>query len=224
MNIKLIDNGKIHYGESMAHQKALFDKAIEAKHRNEPVQHHLIFNEHYPVLTLGKHGDHNNILYSEEYLHQHGIELYNIGRGGDVTYHGPGQWTIYPIFDLEELGIGIRDYVDALEEVAIRVADKYGVRAGRIKGASGVWITKDNGDTNKLCAVGIQASRYVTMHGIAFNVSTDPKAFSIINPCGFTDRGVTNLSIESGRVISMSEAKEELIKAFSSVFDRDIEL
>lgn len=222
MNIKLIDNGKIHYGDSMRHQKALFDKAIEAKHLNVPIQHHLIFNEHFPVLTLGKHADQNNILYSKEYLQQHGIELYQTGRGGDVTYHGPGQWTIYPIFDLEELGLGIRDYVDSLEEVAIRVANKFSVKAGRIKGASGVWITHDNGSTNKLCAVGIQASRYITMHGIAFNVSTDPKAFSIINPCGFTDRGATNLSIESGKVISMEEAKAELINAFSSVFNRDI--
>ena len=222
MNIKVIDNGKIHYGESLAHQQSFFDLALEAKHLKEEVQHHLIFNEHYPVLTLGKHADQNNILYSKEYLEQHGMELFQIQRGGDVTYHGPGQWTIYPIFDLEELGIGIRDYVDALEEVAIRVAAKYNIVAERIKGASGVWINGEGGRTNKLCAIGIQASRYITMHGIAFNVSTDPKAFSVINPCGFTDKGVTNLCLESGQDISMEQAKQDLLAQFALVFKREL--
>lgn len=222
MNIKVIDNGKIHYGESLAHQQSLFDLALEAKHLKKEVQHHLIFNEHYPVLTLGKHADQNNILYSKEYLEQHGIELFQIQRGGDVTYHGPGQWTIYPIFDLEELGIGIRDYVDALEEVAIKVAAKYNIVAERIKGASGVWIIGEGGRANKLCAIGIQASRYITMHGIAFNVSTDPKAFSVINPCGFTDKGVTNLCLESGQDISMEQAKQDLLDQFALVFKREL--
>lgn len=221
--IIVIDNGKIHYSASLAHQQSLFDNAIEAKHLNKEVQHHLVFNEHYPVLTLGKHADQNNILFSKEYLEQHGIELFQIQRGGDVTYHGPGQWTIYPIFDLEELGIGIRDYVDALEEVAIRVAAKYGIQAGRIHGASGVWITNESRRANKLCAIGIQASRYITMHGIAFNVSTDPKAFNIINPCGFTDKGVTNLCLEAGLDISMEQAKQDLLDQFASVFQRELE-
>lgn len=223
MKIKVIDNGVIHYKDSLLHQQSLFDKALEMKHLKQPITHHLIFNEHHPVLTLGKHADQNNILFSKEYLQQHGIDLFHIQRGGDVTYHGPGQWTVYPIFDLEELGIGIRDYVDSLEEVAIQVAAKYGVLASRIPGASGVWITKENGKSNKLCAIGIQASRYITMHGIAFNVSTDPMAFNLINPCGFTDKGVTNLCIESGREISMKQAKLDLIHEFSNIFQREIE-
>lgn len=220
--IKVINNGAVHYGESLALQQSLFDSAIEAKHLNKEVQHHLIFNEHYPVITLGKHADKNNILYSKEYLAQHGIELFQIQRGGDVTYHGPGQWTIYPIFDLEELGIGIKDYVSALEEVAIRVAEKYQIKAERIHGASGVWIIDEKGNANKLCAIGIQASRYITMHGIAFNVSTSPNAFSIINPCGFTDKGVTNLCLESGQDISMEQAKQDLLEQFASVFDKEL--
>lgn len=221
MDIKVIDNGRISYKDSLEHQQSLFDQALELKHLNQPVQHYLIFNEHYPVITLGKHADPHNVLFTPELLEMKGIDLFEIKRGGDVTYHGPGQWTVYPIFDLEELAMGIRAYVEALEEVAIRVAAKYGVQGGRIDGASGVWI--DPSQPCKLCAIGIQASRFITMHGIAFNVSTPPEAYSIINPCGFTDKGVTNLQIESAQTISMEQAKSDLIEAFAEVFNRPIE-
>lgn len=224
MDIQLIDNSPvdqlISYKDSLAQQTDLFQRALEAKRQHQPVQHHLVFNQHQPVLTLGKHADPHNILLSRERLHAQGIECYQIERGGDVTYHGPGQWTIYPIFDLEELGIGLRRYVELLEEVAITVAAKYGVKGERIHGASGVWV--DPSQPRKLCAIGIQASRFVTMHGIAFNVSTPPQAFNVINPCGFTDRGVTNLCIEAQKEISMEQAKSDLIKSFQELFQRDI--
>lgn len=225
MEIKLIDNSnggeqRIRYADSLAQQKELFEQALALKHQQQPVPHHLIFNEHHPVITMGKHADPHNILFTPELLKARGVECFSIERGGDVTYHGPGQWTIYPIFDLEEMQIGLRQYVENLEEVAIRVAAKYGVKGGRIYGASGVWIDPDH--PRKLCAIGIQASRYVTMHGIAFNVTTPPEAYSIINPCGFTDKGVTNLSIEAKREVSMAEAKEELIACFEEVFDHPI--
>nr|WP_311521567.1 lipoyl(octanoyl) transferase LipB [uncultured Porphyromonas sp.] len=227
MDIQLIDNSPtgqlISYQDSLAQQKDLFQKALEAKRQHLPVQHHLIFNQHHPVLTLGKHADPHNILLSPERLHAQGIECYQIERGGDVTYHGPGQWTIYPIFDLEELGIGLRRYVELLEEVAINVAAKYGVKGERMHGASGVWVDPSQ-RPRKLCAIGIQASRFVTMHGIAFNVSTPPQAFNVINPCGFTDRGVTNLSIEAQHEISMKQAKEDLIESFQEIFQRNIAL
>ncbi|MBR8728839.1 Octanoyltransferase [Porphyromonas levii] len=220
-NIKVLINREIKYKDSLAQQQALYKKALSDKRQGGEVQHHIIFNEHYPVITLGKHADPHNILFSPELLETKGIDLFSIQRGGDVTYHGPGQWTVYPIFDLEEIGIGLRQYVDNLEEVAIRVAAKYGVVGGRIHGASGVWIDINN-HPRKLCAVGIQASRFITMHGIAFNVTTPPNAYSIINPCGFTDKGVTNLSIESGQEISMEQAMQDLWTAFQEVFQRPL--
>lgn len=215
--IKVLVNRDIKYKDSLEQQQALFDKALEQKRLSEPTQHHLIFNEHQPVITLGKHADPHNILFSRELLEARGMDLFSIQRGGDVTYHGPGQWTVYPIFDLDELGIGLRQYVENLEEVSIRVAAKYGVVGDRIHGASGVWIDTDK-HPRKLCAVGIQASRFVTMHGIAFNVNTPPEAYSVINPCGFTDKGVTNLSIEAGQEISMEQAMDDLCQAFEEVF------
>lgn len=222
MEIKVINNGKIRYADSLAQQQTFFDEALAQRKAKAPVAHRLIFNEHYPVLTLGKHADPHNILFSREYLEAQQVELFETNRGGDVTYHGPGQWTIYPIFDLEELGIGIRTYVEKLEEVAIQVARHYGVTSKRIPGASGVWVEHPDGSTDKLCAIGIHASRFITMHGIAFNVSTSPSAFRLINPCGFTDKGATNLEIESGRLISMEEAKEQLQIAFSEIFGRPL--
>lgn len=221
MDIKVIDNGVIDYAASLDHQQRLFDLALEQKRRNEPVQHHLILNEHNPVLTMGKHADPTNVLVPIELLKQQGVDVVRTNRGGDVTYHGPGQWTIYPIFDLEEMGIGIREYVRRLEEVAITTLAHYGLRGERLEGASGVWMHTDSRPV-KVCAIGIHAGRFVTMHGIAFNVSTPPSAFGLINPCGFTDRGVTNLSVEAGRDISMSEAREVLLTAFTSVFERPL--
>lgn len=220
-DIKVLVNREIRYKDSLEQQQALFDQALEHKREGKAIQHHLIFNEHYPVITLGKHADPHNILFSPELLEAKGIDLFSIQRGGDVTYHGPGQWTVYPIFDLENLGIGLRQYVENLEEVAIRVAAKYGIVGGRIHGASGVWIDIEK-RPRKLCAIGIQASRFVTMHGIAFNVNTPPEAYSIINPCGFTDKGVTNLSIEAGREISMEQAMQDLCEAFEEVFQRPL--
>lgn len=216
MEIHVIDNGRIHYGDSLRQQQEFFDHALKRKRMNLSTDSYLIFNEHYPVITLGKHADAHNLLVSREFLKKRNIEIYDISRGGDITFHGLGQWTIYPILDLEALGIGLRQYVENLEEVAIQVAAKYGVKGKRIHGASGVWV----GDVKprKLCAVGIQASRYITMHGIAFNVTTSPDDFSVINPCGFTDKGVTNLCNESNVLISMAQAKEDICDFFSSVF------
>lgn len=221
MDIKVIDNGQMDYSAALRQQEQIFRHSIERKHLKLPVQHYLILNEHNPVVTMGKHADPTNVLIPKELLHRQGITVLHTNRGGDVTYHGPGQWTIYPIFDLEELNIGIRGYVERLEEVAIRTLLHYGLRGERLKGASGVWMHTDTRPV-KVCAIGIQASRFITMHGIAFNVSTPPTAFGVINPCGFTDRGVTNLSIEAGRDIPMSDARDVLLASFSSVFDRTL--
>lgn len=213
-----LDNGRFPYGKALQQQEELFYKAIEQKKQGLPVTPHLLFNEHNPVLTLGKNADPFNVLYPKEQLNAAGVELFTINRGGDVTYHGPGQWTIYPIFDLEEMGIGVRRFIYTLEEIAIRFIQRYGLKGERIEGASGVWLHTDTPFPKKICAIGVKVSRYITMHGMAFNVSVPPEDFHWINPCGFKDKGVTNLSIEAGREISMQEAQEGLAHLFEELF------
>ena len=211
-------NSPISYADSLAQQTSIFEEKLERKRAGEVTPDYLIFNEHNPVITLGLHAHEYNILFPKEELEKAGVDLFQINRGGDVTYHGPGQWTVYPIFDLEELGIGIKEYVRRLEQVAIDVMAAFGLEAGRIEGASGVWTHIYEEKPLKVCAIGIKASRYITMHGIAFNVTTSPEDFHWINPCGFTDKGVTSLSLEHGREVSMEEAKEALLKAFANNF------
>lgn len=223
MNIQVVNNGRISYADALSQQEQYFRDAVAVHRSGRPAQHRLFFNEHHPVLTLGKHADPHNILFPKEALSEAGVEVYRTTRGGDVTYHGPGQWTVYPVFDLMELGLGVRDYVHALEEVAIRVLGTYDLVGERIHGASGVWMHTDTPMPRKVCAIGIKASHFITMHGIAFNVSVPPQAFHWINPCGFTDKGVTNLSLEVGHRVSMDEAYHRLTTAFSQVFDRPLE-
>lgn len=218
MNVHLITNPtQIRYRDSFDQQVKLFDAAIEAKRKGKPVEQYLIFNEHAPVITMGLNGNEENILLSEEQLRADGVDLFHTNRGGDATYHGPGQWTVYPIFDLEQLGLGVRRYIETLEEVAIRVLADYGLVGVRMEDAPGVWMHTD-GYPRKVCAIGVKASRFVTMHGIAFNVNTAPEAFRRINPCGFTDRGVTSLARELGHEVPMKEAREALLRAFSDLF------
>lgn len=182
----------------------------------------LLLVEHPPVYTLGKSGRAENLLVDPAALEALGARFYHIDRGGDITFHGPGQLVGYPILDLELLGIGLRDYIDSLEEAVIRTVACYGIRAGRIAGASGVWIDDKKTAPRKICAIGVRASRYVTMHGFALNVSTDLRWFSRINPCGFTDRGVTSIERETGGRISMTEVKELAVKFLSEILNVEI--
>ena len=184
-----------------------WDKIVEANCGGE-----LLIVEHNPVYTLGKSGKLENMLVSEQYLRSIGAEFYRIERGGDVTYHGPGQIVGYPILDLEKLGIGLRQYIDSMEQAIIEVCAEWGVEAGRIEGASGVWIEPQSPRARKICAIGVRSSRYVTMHGFAMNVATDLRYFSHINPCGFVDKGVTSLSREVGRVVEPDEVKVQIVK------------
>ena len=184
-----------------------WDKIVEANCGGE-----LLIVEHNPVYTLGKSGKLENMLVSEQYLCSIGAEFYRIERGGDVTYHGPGQIVGYPILDLEKLGIGLRQYIDSMEQAIIEVCAEWGVEAGRIEGASGVWIEPQSPRARKICAIGVRSSRYVTMHGFAMNVATDLRYFSHINPCGFVDKGVTSLSREVGRPVAPDEVKEQIVK------------
>ena len=168
--------------------------------------------EHNPVYTLGKSGKSENMLVSEPYLRAIGAEFFHIDRGGDVTFHGHGQVVGYPILDLEKLGIGLREYIDSLEEAIIGVCAEWGIEAGRIAGASGVWLDGDTTRARKICAIGVRASRYVTMHGFAMNVNTDLKYFNHINPCGFVDKGVTSLQKELGHEVDMELVKAQIVK------------
>ena len=170
----------------------------------------ILLVEHPAVYTLGKSGNEQNMLVTEEYLKGLGAEFYHIDRGGDITFHGPGQLVCYPIIDLDAIGIGVRRYIEALEQSVIDLAKEYGIEAHRSEGASGVWVSQGS-HLVKLCAVGVRASHGVTMHGLAMNVSTDLKWFHLINPCGFTDRGVCSLSTLTGREVTMEEVKPKFI-------------
>lgn len=178
--------------------------------------------EHPPVYTLGKSGHAENLLIPREMLERMGARFYHIDRGGDITFHGPGQLVCYPILDLERIGIGLREYIEALEEAVIRTVAEYGIAAGRIAGASGVWIDPGKARPRKICAIGVRSSRYVTMHGFALNVTTDLEWFSRINPCGFTDRGVTSIAAETGSQPSMQEVKQLVIRELATALQCEI--
>ena len=174
-------------------------------------EHHLLFVEHPHVLTLGKSGDANHVVASPERLEQLGVEYHEINRGGDITYHGPGQLVAYPILDLDQFRTDIGWYLRQLEESVIRTCSDWGVSAGRVKGLTGVWINHEAGlNARKICAIGVKCSRWVTMHGLAFNLDTDLDFFNLIVPCGISDRGVTSLSKESNGEVNRAEVIESL--------------
>lgn len=175
----------------------------------------LLIVEHPPVYTLGKSGRESNMLVSGEFLRSVGAEFHRTDRGGDITFHGPGQIVGYPILDLGLTGHSLKEYIGAIEESVIETVAAYGIAAGRIAGASGVWIDGKTPRARKICAIGVRASRYVTMHGFALNVATDLKWFDYINPCGFTDRGATSIERETGCKADMEDVKQRLRDALS---------
>ncbi len=216
------DLGRMGYSECWDLQRSLFDRVLAVKRGvadAEDLSGHeagwLLTVEHNPVYTLGKSGKDENMLVAEAYLRSIGAEFFHIDRGGDVTFHGPGQIVGYPILDLEQLGIGLREYIDSLEEAIIGVCAEWGIEAGRVAGASGVWIDGDTPRARKICAIGVKSSRYVTMHGFALNVATDLKYFNHINPCGFVDRGVTSIEREVGHAVDFEQVKMQVVKHLS---------
>ncbi|MEM6261609.1 MAG: lipoyl(octanoyl) transferase LipB [Bacteroidota bacterium] len=184
-----------------------------------PTQHYLLFCEHSPVYTLGKSGSIDNLLLSEELLQARGIEFFRINRGGDITYHGPGQITGYPIFDLDKFHTDISWYLRGLEEAVIRLLATYGLVGDRSKGETGVWLDVGKPTARKICAIGVRASRWVTMHGFAFNVNTELQYFSNIIPCGITDKGVTSLAQELGHPLDMKEIRAQLKQHLAEEFN-----
>jgi len=216
------------YKETWDYQEEIFGKLIESKKEekddissgNNLISGTLIFVEHPHVYTLGKSGSENNLLIDSIQLKAKEAKFYRIDRGGDITYHGPGQIVGYPIFDLEVLKIGLKEYIFRLEEAIIRTIGEFGVNGSRLKGGTGVWIDPEiKGKARKICAIGVRASKFVTMHGFAFNVNTDLTYFNYINPCGFTDKGVTSLEKELGLMQDMSTVKGIVKKNLRDVFD-----
>lgn len=211
--IHCIDWGMVPYKEAWQRQQELFDSKIATKQQGGKPENDFVLCQHPHVYTLGRHGNNDNMLLSEERLQEVGAELFHIDRGGDITYHGPGQIVGYPIFDLEQLAplspnsrhLGLKDYIYLLEELIISVIAHYGIRGTRLQGATGVWIEPDSVRARKICAIGVRASRYVTMHGFGLNVNTDLKYFSYIHPCGFVDKGVTSMATELSRPVPIEE-------------------
>jgi lipoyl(octanoyl) transferase len=213
------DLGLIDYKKAWDYQEERFEKVMQHKMAAKGDLHYLLFCEHPHVYTLGKSGESTNLLISDEMLKRINATYYRINRGGDITYHGPGQIVIYPIFNLEAFGITLKEYIHKLEEIIIRFIESYGIKATRLDGATGVWLDVGvKGRERKICAIGVRASRFVTMHGLAFNINTDLNYFSYINPCGFVDKGVTSLKVETGKQIDMPIVKNSIKRLFATEF------
>ncbi len=221
--VKFTDLGLTDYKEAWDYQEELFKQVVDIKLRNrdqkteEPTPNYLIFCQHPHVFTLGKSGSMDHLLVNNEELDRKEATFYKINRGGDITYHGPGQLVAYPILDLDNFFTDIHRYVRFLEEAVIRTCAEYGIEAGRIPGLTGVWITQ--GMPRKICAIGVKSSRWVTMHGLAMNVNTDLSYFGNIVPCGIEDKAVTSLQQELGREISMEETGEKLKRHLGDLFE-----
>jgi lipoyl(octanoyl) transferase len=219
--IKYRDLGTMDYKACWDLQEELFDLMINQT-SNNGYAGYLLFVEHPHVFTLGKSGDSSNLLANEAMLKQKGAQFYHINRGGDITYHGPGQLVGYPILKLDLLGLGVRAYITQLEEVIINTLEDYGIKASRLDGAAGVWLDADKPTARKICAIGVRTSKMVTMHGFAFNVNTDLSYYNMINPCGFTDKGVTSMQKELGHEVDLAGLKLVLSKKFAADFDVSI--
>ena len=222
---KFKDIGLIEYKKAWEFQEVFFNKTLEikSKNRNEgtniKTENYLIFCEHPHVYTLGNSGNQNNLLVNEEYLKSRGASFYKTNRGGDITYHGPGQIVGYPIFDLDNFFNDIGKYLRLLEECIILTLAEYGIKGERSKGETGVWIDVGSHNARKICALGVKTSRWVSMHGFAFNVNTDLSFFENIIPCGINDKQVTSLQKELGEEINIETTKNKLKKNIKQVFD-----
>ncbi|WP_029037809.1 lipoyl(octanoyl) transferase LipB [Salinimicrobium xinjiangense] len=217
------------YKETWEYQEQIFKEILDQKIRNrregtsDATKNHLLFVEHPHVYTLGKSGDISHLLINEEQLKQKNATFYKINRGGDITYHGPGQLVGYPILDLENFFSDIHKYLRLLEETIILTLKEYGIEAGRSKGETGVWLDIDTPFARKICAMGVRASRWVTMHGFAFNVNADLGYFDNIVPCGIKGKAVTSLNVELGvKEVPVDEVKEKIKKHFSALFEAEL--
>lgn len=227
--IELQDLGQQDYKETWEYQEALFQSILDLKIKNRreetnlPTPNYLLFVEHPHVYTLGKSGHMENMLLNEEQLAEKGATFYKINRGGDITYHGPGQIVGYPILDLDNFFTDIHKYLRFLEEVIILTLAEYGLEAERSEGETGVWLDVGTPFARKICAMGVRASRWVTMHGFALNVNADLGYFDNIIPCGIEGKGVTSLNVELGKSeIPLEEVKEKIKHHFTTLFEAEL--
>lgn len=228
--VEIQDLKQIAYKEAWDFQEKLFAEIIaqkmsnrEGERNNLPPAHvpnnYLLFCEHNHVYTLGKSGDRSNVLLTDVEREEKNIEFYPINRGGDITYHGPGQMVVYPLLDLEQFFTDIHKYLRFLEEAIILTMAEYGLKAGRYPGYTGVWLdADDDSKARKICAMGVKCSRWVTMHGLAFNVNTDLQYFDNIVPCGIRNIGVTSMAKELGHTLNLDEVKSKFTRHFKALF------
>ena len=230
MNKKVLleDLGHKDYKETWDYQETLFKQIIDIKIKNRreaaglPTPNHFLFVEHPHVYTLGKSGDIDNLLVDEKVLEQKGAKFYKINRGGDITYHGPGQIVGYPILDLDNFFTDIHKYLRFLEEMVILTLAEYGLTGERSEGETGVWLDVGTPFARKICAMGVRASRWVTMHGFALNVNSDLGYFDLMIPCGIKDKAVTSLNVELGKAtIDIGEVKQKLLRHFEELFEAE---
>lgn len=224
-NVFFKDIGLVDYKKVWDYQEELFNKTLSIKSKNKKeetstkTKNHLIFCEHPHVYTLGKSGKHENLLVNEEYLKSRGASFYKTNRGGDITYHGPGQIVGYPIFDLDNFFHDIHKYLRLLEESVILTLKEYGIKGMRSDGETGVWLDVGKQNARKICALGVKASRWVSMHGFAFNINTDLSYFENIIPCGIVGKNVTSLEQEIGRKVDIEKVKLQLKKNLEITFE-----
>ena len=227
--VEVQDLGLKDYKETWDYQEELFKKTLDLKIKNRrenanlETPNYLLLVEHPHVYTLGKSGDIKNLLISEEELQARNATFYKINRGGDITYHGPGQLVAYPILDLDNFFTDIHKYLRFLEEAVIQTLAEYGLKAERSKGETGVWLDVGTPFARKICAMGVRASRWVTMHGLALNVNADLGYFDNIIPCGIQGKAVTSLNVELGKKsVDLDEVEEKLLKHFAELFEAEL--
>lgn len=227
------DLGEMEYQEAWDYQTKIFESIVSVKTENrkkedvgearKATNNHLLFCEHPHVYTLGKSGKESHLLMNQTQLDANNISYHKINRGGDITYHGPGQIVGYPIFDLDNFFTDIHKYLRYIEEAVILTLEEYGIKSGRIEGLTGVWLDIDNPiKSRKICALGVKCSRWVTMHGFAFNVNTDLSLFKNIVPCGIDDKAITSLHKELGKKVEIEEVKSKLLVNLANLFDFDL--
>ncbi len=218
--VDYIDLGLKEYKEAWDFQEEKLLQTLSIRdHTNTPeYAGTLIFCEHPHVYTLGKSGQQNNLLIHDKFLKKINASYYQSNRGGDITYHGPGQLVGYPVFDLEKLKLGVKQYIHLLEEAIIQSLTTYHLTSSRLEGATGVWLDVGTPSVRKICAIGVRVSKSVSMHGFALNVNTDLRYFSYINPCGFQDKGVTSIQKETGKNIDLDEVKDLVKYKIAEIF------
>lgn len=227
--IQLIELGLKSYQEALAFQEKLFNQTIAIKRANRnqqqqtPTENYLLWVEHTPVITLGKSGKSDHLLLDENQLKKKGIEYYPTNRGGNITFHGPGQLVGYPILDLDNFFTDIHKYLRFLEEAIILTLEEFGLKGARSDGETGVWLDVGTPFARKICAMGVKASRWVTMHGFALNINTDLSYFEYIVPCGIQGKAVTSLEKELGRKVPFEEVKTKLKVHFADLFEAEMQ-